>query len=319
MGTSSTLFNQFFLMFNQTVNFAKVIEDPIQKILDKIGGSTNNDIVSLCLRLSPRAETDPNIPQALYDPNPFSNYNPGTNINANTDTLTLVDGGEDFQNIPLNPLIQPVRNVDVIFAIDSSADTSENWPNGTSLVATYDRSHNASIENGAPFPSIPSQQTFINLGLNNQPAFFGCNASNYTAPGQTPGPIIVYLPNSPYVYDSNLTTFDPKYNASQRDAVIQNGYDVATRGNGTVDSNWPVCVGCAILSRSLDRNNVAVPQACQQCFNQYCWNGTTDDTVRTYDPTPRLAQIQLSAGVATRPALASLAVAAGAAAFWLVA
>ena len=82
-------------------------------------------------------------------PNPFYQYHNDTNPYAGDAQLTLVDGGEDLQNIPLHPLIQPYRHVDVIFAVDSSADTNKtnpaqgsalNWPDGASLVATYERS-----------------------------------------------------------------------------------------------------------------------------------------------------------------------------------
>jgi lysophospholipase len=199
-----------------------------------------------------------------------------------------VDGGEDSQNIPLHPLIQPVRNVDVIFAVDSSADTKSFWPNGTSLVATYRRNLNASgIANGTVFPSIPDQNTFLNLGLNARPTFFGCDVGNLTGPS----PLVVYIPNYPYSYLSNVSTFDMQYNTTERHAIVQNGYNVATMANGTTDPEWPTCVGCAILSRSLERTRTAVPTACQKCLARYCWNGTVDSTSPPpYDPPLALSQ-----------------------------
>ena len=68
--------------------------------------------------------------------------------------------------------------------------------------------------------------------------------------------------------------------------MIENGYDVVTQANSTREgaSNWPTCVGCAILSRSLERNGEAIPQVCQQCFTDYCWNGTTVETSQPYTP-----------------------------------
>lgn len=197
----------------------------------------------------------------------------------------LIPPCQDLQNIPFHPLIQPDRNVDVIFAIDSSADTvadsALNWPNGTAMVATYERSLNDTMQNGTAFPAIPDQNTFVNLGLNNRPTFFGCNASNST--GHTP--LIVYLPNSPYVYTSNTSTFQMEYNNTERDAMIQNGYDIVTQGNGTRDSEWPSCVGCAILSRSWNRTNTDVPEVCQKCFTKYCWDGKVDSkTPKPYFP-----------------------------------
>ncbi|KAG9786422.1 lysophospholipase Plb2, partial [Aureobasidium melanogenum] len=179
----------------------------------------------------------------------------------------------------------------VIFAIDSSADTTSdngaaNWPNGTSLVATYERTL-LPISNGTSFPYVPDQQTFVNLGLNYRPTFFGCNASNTTHMT----PLIVYLPNAPYVYPSNVSTFDLQYNDTQRDYIIENGYDAVTQGNSTLDAQWPTCVGCAILSRSLDRTNTEVPEVCNQCFQRYCWDGTVDSTVNTtYEPAFKLSK-----------------------------
>ncbi|CZT09499.1 hypothetical protein WAI453_004788 [Rhynchosporium graminicola] len=260
MGTSSSLFNQFILQINSTAipSFLRTI---FTNILTDIG-EDNNDI-------------------AQWAPNPFYNYNNGSSISRSME-LSLVDGGEDLQNIPLYPLIQPQRAVDVIFAIDSSADTTYSWPNGTALVATYERSRNATIENGTTFPSIPSVNTFVNLGLNNRPTFFGCDSRNLTGPS----PIVVYVPNAPYITLSNVSTFDPDYNNTQRNLIIQNGYEVATLANGTLDKQWPTCMACAVISRSLERTNTPVPSVCTQCFQRYCWNGTTDDRMPAGNYTP---------------------------------
>lgn len=269
MGTSSSLFNQAFLQINSTSGVPDRLKNAISNILMKIG-LANNDIADW--------------------PNPFYYFNNETNPNAKSETLALVDGGEDLQNIPLNPLIQPMRHIDVIFAIDSSADTLEpgaNWPNGTAMVATYDRSLNIQMENGSSFPPIPDQNTFVNLGLNARPTFFGCGAANLSSPS----PLIVYIPNHPYTYNSNVSTFTLSYNNSERNAIIENGYNVATMGNGTVDTQWPVCVGCAILSKSFSRTRTYVPDVCDECFSRYCWNGTVNSTTPIpYEPTLLIVQ-----------------------------
>ncbi|QSZ28510.1 hypothetical protein DSL72_003008 [Monilinia vaccinii-corymbosi] len=259
MGTSSTLFNQFLLQANSS-GLPTIITNALTTILDKTGFA-NNDI-------------------AQYQPNPFYEFNNATNRDAGNIQLDLVDGGEDGQNIPLYPLIQPIRGVDVIFAIDSSADTTSLWPNGTSLVATYERSLNATIGNGTAFPAVPGQNTFVNFGLNKRPSFFGCDASNSTGPT----PLVVYIPNAPYITHSNVSTFDPSYNNTQRNLIIENGYNVATMGNSTLDPEWPTCVACAIISRSLTKTNTPVPDACTTCFKRYCWNGTLDTSDVTYEP-----------------------------------
>ena len=270
MGTSSSLFNQIFLTLD-SFNVPDIVRNLASSILTRIGRDSN-DI-------------------ADYTPNPFYQFHTETNPSASHKRLTLVDGGEDLQNIPLNPVIQPVRQVDVIFAVDSSADTieaddpSQNWPNGTALVATYQRA-NTPIMNSTSFPYIPGQDTFVALGLNNRPTFFGCDSKNVTKGNNIP-PLIVYLPNSPYVFWSNTSTFDKlSYTLEERAGMIENGYDVVTQGNSTREgaSNWPTCVGCAVLSRSLERNGQAVPDVCKQCFQQYCWNGTTVEKSAPYNP-----------------------------------
>ncbi|OLN86808.1 Lysophospholipase [Colletotrichum chlorophyti] len=265
MGTSSSLFNQFMLQNISSSGLPDFIQSALTSILN-ILDQDNNDI-------------------AQYVPNPFYGWNPSSNVNANNTQLSLVDGGEDLQNIPLHPLIQPNRAVDVIFAVDSSADTNFNWPNGTALRATYDRITEP-IANGTIFPAVPDANTFINLGLNRRPTFFGCDASNFTlSSGQSVPPLVVYLPNAPYVAHSNVSTFDPSYELSQRDAIIQNGYDSATQGNATLDAEWPRCVACAVLSRSMNRSGEQVPDACSACFRRYCWNGTVDTRdVGEYEP-----------------------------------
>jgi lysophospholipase len=276
MGTSSSLFNTFLLELNQTA-LPVALMSIFNGFLTDLGANYND--------------------VAQWQPNPFYHFNNDTNRNAQTMDLTLTDGGEDGQNIPLYPLIQPQRHVDVIFAIDSSADTTYSWPNGTSLVATYERSLNNTIENGTAFPSIPDQNTFINLGLNNRPTFFGCNASNNT--GDTP--IVVYLPNAPYITYSNVSTFDLEYNETQRNAIIRNGYEVVTLGNGTLDAEWPACMACAVLSRSFTRSGTTVPDACNQCFERYCWNGTLDSSepATNYTPAFKVGEIKLDSAASS--------------------
>lgn len=259
MGTSSSLFNALTVQV-AGLDIPDAAKTFVKNILAGLG-QNDNDI-------------------ADYSPNPFYGFHNSSNEFSQTKRLSLVDGGEDLQNIPLHPLIQPDRHVDVIFAVDSSADTS-NWPNGTALVATYERSLTP-LSNGTSFPPVPGQNTFVNMGLNTRPTFFGCNSSNTTGPT----PLVVYIPNFPYVAFSNVTTSTLSYNDSFRDAIVQNGYESATMGNATADAQWPTCVGCAIISRSLERTKTSVPDVCQQCFKKYCWDGTVNNTApAAYAPT----------------------------------
>ncbi|KAL7940934.1 lysophospholipase [Trichoderma barbatum] len=272
MGTSSSLFNQAFLQIGRVEGVPEFLISAINETLANVG-TDNRDVANW--------------------PNPFFRYHASENVNANTTVLTLVDGGEDLQNIPLHPLLLAEREVDVIFAVDGSADTETLWPNGTAMVATFNRSEAKVSANDSRFPDVPDQNTFVNLGLNQRPTFFGCTNGSDTPSG----PLIVYMPNAPYSFQSNVSTFDMEYSDEERNQIIQNGYNMATLGNGTVDSNWPACIGCAILARSLVRTKTSVPAKCADCFARYCWNGTTNSTLpSTYEPAQILEKASDSAG-----------------------
>ena len=275
LGTSSSLFNQFILRLNST-GVTGVLYRLAQSILTNLD-EDDNDI-------------------AVYEPNPFLDVTNASGI-ATSDFLALVDGGEDNQNVPFYPLQQEVRGLDVIFAYDNSADTDFNWPNGASIQATYGRQFGTQ-GNHSMFPSVPDNNTFVNLGLNTRPVFFGCYANNFTELRRQTGanedyvpPLVVYTSNMPYSYYSNTSTFKMTYSTDELGGMIENGYNVATRGNSTEDAEWGACVGCAIIQRELERRNQSQSEQCQRCFSRYCWNGTLDSTRPStqYEPEIKIA------------------------------
>lgn len=95
MGTSSTIFNAAIAGISPVVTqgWPKILQSAISGVLDAVG-ATNVDIADY--------------------PNPFYNYRSGSNRIAGDAELTLVDGGEDGQNIPFHPLIQTYRWVNLI-------------------------------------------------------------------------------------------------------------------------------------------------------------------------------------------------------------
>ncbi|PRT55002.1 Lysophospholipase 1 [Wickerhamiella sorbophila] len=265
VGTSSTLFNQFFLQLNSTG-----ITGPLYKLAKKLLlnlGERNDDI-------------------ALYHPNPFYKMDYVDNGVTQSDTLDLVDGGEDGQNVPLHPLIQPQRDLDVVFAFDNSADTSKDsviggsWANGTSLVKTYERQF-VPQGNGTIFPYVPDAETLLYGGYLGQPTFFGCNRDNLTSlfNKSMPDnerfypPVIVFIPNTYMGFEANTSTFKMSYDDDERDGLINNGYNVVTQLNGTLDSEWRTCVACAIILREQQRRGESPTEQCQKCLSNYCWDG----------------------------------------------
>lgn len=261
-GTSSTLFNEVLLELN-TTGLTGTLYTYAQELLGKLSGD-DDDI-------------------AEWTPNPFYNtpWGNSDSIKQN-DSLYLVDGGEDYQNIPLYPLLQAERAVDIIFAYDNSYDTDDKWPNGTSLVYSYERQFSSQV-NGTAFPYVPDQATFLNLNLTARPTFFGCYADNLTDLMEEVGavavpPLIVYMANRPYSYNSNTSTYKMSYDTDVMLSMIQNGFEVSTRDNLTVDDDFRACVGCAILQRSRERLGLAMGDQCKSCFDNYCWDGTIDSS-----------------------------------------
>ncbi|KAJ8110934.1 hypothetical protein OPT61_g6355 [Boeremia exigua] len=287
MGTSSSLFNQIFLSLGG-FDLPDFLTAVISNVLKAVG-EDQNDI-------------------ADYTPNPFYGYHNATNPSASHERLTLVDGGEDLQNIPLNPVIQPMRAVDVIFAVDSSADTiapsAPNYPNGTALIATYERSETP-IMNRTSFPYIPGHDTFVALGLNNRPTFFGCNSSNVTAGDNIPP----------------AHRLPPQLALQLRVQHVDNGYEVVTQANSTREgaASWPTCVACAVLARSFERNGETVPEACEQCFKDYCWSGETRTSSEPYFPKMRGELSVKASGVGRfSPSVGGLALVAAVAGYLVV-
>ena len=265
MGTSSSLFNGGLWKIDNATNVPGWIKPIVQALLNKL--DTLNDDT------------------ADYSPNPFFGWNSETNANANTasELLTMVDGGEDGENLPMEPVIRTSRAIDTIFASDSSGDLSQ-WPDGDTLRRTLLRSK-SDIGTSTAFPDIPDANTVQNLGLNDRPTMFGCYDSS-------PTPLVVWFANSPYSTLSNVSTFDLKFPNAQRDAMIQNGQDIVTQGSGKLDSEWPACVGCAMIQRSLQKTGTPLPDQCKSCFERYCWNGTSVDSAPgPYEPELKLGNL----------------------------
>ncbi|KAL2825664.1 lysophospholipase [Aspergillus pseudoustus] len=191
--------------------------------------------------------------------NPFYGYGSATmvlntaNLITEQEKLHLVDGGEALQNNPIWPMLQPARDVDVLFVNDNSADTTDNWPNGTEILTTYVQAFN---HDWTRMPYIPEVATFIKEGLNKRATIFGCDEPDKMT--------IVYLPNSAYTYPSNKGTAKLQYSKTETRKIIENGMAVATQ-NG--NEAWGACLGCAILRKT----DTKLPQSCDICFKKYCY------------------------------------------------
>lgn len=254
IGTSSSLFNEFLetLVCDSCTGVPSLLK-PILKFFLNLLRVKYEDV-------------------AEYNPNPFYNseFSGSTNLSSN-DTLYLFDGGLGGEIIPLSPLIVKARKLDAVFAFDSSSG----WPDGSALVNAYERQFSDQGKENI-FPYVPDQENFLRQNLTARPTFFGCDAKNLTAlekDGVIP-PVVLYFANRPFDFLTNTSTFKLEYSDSEKKSMIKNGFDVVSRLNMTLDSEWNACVGCAVIRRLQERDGIEQSDQCKKCFERYCWDGT---------------------------------------------
>jgi lysophospholipase len=213
-----------------------------------------------------------NLTQIAYAkvPNPFFGLSSVSPYTQRTKELNFVDGSEGGQTIPLWGQIQPARNVSFIVAWEDSNDAHPyEWNNGTNLYNTYLAAKAANL----PFPIIPPVSTIVANNYTTKPIFFGCDAK-LTTTKDSRSPIVLYLANAPYSaymnYSAGVNTMSPQ----QMNDIFVNSFNLVTQGNGTLDAEWPICLGCAAIARGVKRVGMPTPAACQTCFTKYCWDGT---------------------------------------------
>ncbi|ABN64262.2 phospholipase B (lysophospholipase) [Scheffersomyces stipitis CBS 6054] len=266
VGTSSSLFNQFLntLVCDDCNSLPWYIKPIIKAFLSKL--SKNYEDI------------------AEYRPNPFykSEFANSSHI-AQNDTLYLFDGGLGGEVIPLSSLMTKERALDVVVAFDNGNDGATNWPNGSALVSTYERQFSPQGRS-AICPYVPDEVSFLSQNLTARPTFFGCDAKNLTdlvKDGVTP-PLVIYIANRPFEFYSNTSTYKLSYTDEEQKGMIQNGFDVATRLNGTIDDEWRTCVACAVIRREEERRGIEQSEQCKKCFSNYCWDGTITQSEGPY-------------------------------------
>ncbi|KAK4701506.1 lysophospholipase, partial [Phenoliferia sp. Uapishka_3] len=200
--------------------------------------------------------------------NPFAGLSSATGYPASADLeLALIDGGFGGENVPFFPLIQPQRALDVIIAIDASADT-DNFPDGREIYHTYQKTQQPGYS-ATPFPVIPPVESFVAQGLNKRPVFFGSDC--YAQPQNVSTPLVVYVPNYNIVFATNTSTGTNSYSNEDTQSFFDNGFAIATQ---SLSPSWSSCLACALVDAQQGRNGVARSEQCQSCFAEYCYMGT---------------------------------------------
>lgn len=167
----------------------------------------------------------------------------------------------------------------MVIGFDNSADYN-GWPIGQILKSSWSKfsapghiSTSLDQRHEIVFPNTPFEagtETAIN-----EPLFLGCKLEkSYPASRRVNNrPLIVYMPNAYYSSLANISTFNAIYTRQLMVEIMENGYNVATRGNSSLstDGYWDKCIGCAIVKRSLDRSHTPYPEICTRCYNRYCF------------------------------------------------
>lgn len=202
------------------------------------------------------APGEPGVPEmdlfGLY-PNPFYKFPSSPHVSA-VKTLELVDGGVGigYQGNPIWPFLH--RDIDVIIVNENSADTVDNFPDGSEIYHTYEAAVAAGLTR---MPVIPPNTTFVEEHLNQKPTFFGCNTNDTVT--------IVWIPNYNYTFPSNEPTSKIQYLKNETDGMIANGVVTANYGG---KADWPLCLACGIMKKSEEK----LPAGCTACFTEYCYN-----------------------------------------------
>lgn len=220
-----------------------------------------------------------------YIPNPFKGLASTSAVVSAERDLTVVDQAETGQALPFWGQIQPSRASDFIVAWDDGEDDQPySWQRGTTVYNSYVDA----AASGIPFPIVPPPNTMQNLNYTIKPVLFGCDPK-LTTTGDVRSPIVLYYANAPYSMYSNYSYLLGNYSDYQINEILVNSFNEVTQGNGTLATGWPVCIGCAAIDRSLAKVGMTRTKQCQSCFDEYCWDGTLDEsTPPVLDPSAQL-------------------------------
>ncbi|CAL1698539.1 unnamed protein product [Somion occarium] len=210
-------------------------------------------------------------------PNPFFGHAKDTFADSGEKILRLIDGAENGEGTPYQPLLVKARGVDTIIAIDVQGDNALEFTEGLSVIASQER---ASILSSVySFPSVPtSVETWRSENLAKHPTFFGCNSTSRDVP------LLIYIANGApplgQVAVTNVSTTLTIFPPEQARAIFDQSFDIATQGIPVLnmfgyiekDPEWPICLACAVVDRMRLKSGAQRSGICASCLDRYCWS-----------------------------------------------
>ncbi|KAJ3017826.1 hypothetical protein HKX48_003360 [Thoreauomyces humboldtii] len=264
-----------------------------------LGTSLNNTIATSCTTSFDQTSIILGTSSALFNMEPLGPPLPGLNRTvypnmfagmkkvepsiAAASTLEFADGGETGQNIPLFPLLQKARAVDLILAVDGGDDHldgltgSGSFPDGTSLIIT--RQYMGWKGYGKEsFPPIPnSVNAFVKQRLNKRISLFGCGKVGPNGSGDASynGPMIMYIPNRNVTYNTGEATATTVQSAADIRGFFDNAVAYMEEPTGSPEPDHKRCMACALLAPSFRAGTATPSEPCKRCLAAWCWDGST--------------------------------------------
>lgn len=88
---------------------------------------------------------------------------------------------------------------------------------------------------------------------------------------------MLYAADQPYTAYTNISFTSSAWTENQVRLLTDNGLHLISQDSNRLAENWTTCLACAAISKSLSRLGMSDPEACQRCWNRYCWDGTEVD------------------------------------------
>ena len=199
-GVSSNLFNEFngsvsrfYVRFPHTVID---IASELQTVAPTASGTLSTIVQAILTALEALGQTGIRLDSAAI-PNAFFGLSPNTFPDSNQTLLTLVDGGEDGNSDPLQPLLVQARGVDTIISIDAVCDLRYSRMNHTfssltrlSSACGYDRPLRCGPLSHREYPDIRERWTrdltLVHFQRPPKPAWLSSPAPMPSHPSPTP-------------------------------------------------------------------------------------------------------------------------------------
>ncbi|ETW80449.1 hypothetical protein HETIRDRAFT_384983 [Heterobasidion irregulare TC 32-1] len=262
MGSSASLFNQILDFGRNTISGFQ--------------GSSASAILYVLSRQLQEVRT--RADDVANWPSPFQNVKQGNFEDSSSRWLELIDGSSNGENVPLGPMFVNARGLDVVLAVDASADAL-GWPNGSSPLHSASRIATLLQSSHQDFPPLPaSPADFLSTGVNMRPTFFGCD------PAKNPPeyPMVIYFPNSPPLNGDDPVTnsdtfqldYTPEHTRLFIDQVHANTIGGFQPDTNSPDPNFGRCLQCAALDRARYKTSPLIQRSdfCATCFKQYCFD-----------------------------------------------